>query len=92
MARARVTVEKGADRVAVITVDYPPVNTISTEVHNALFRTLSQLHSDQGVKAIVLKRENGKFCGRGGHSKGLISIFKIGISFFWPTEFAFLTA
>jgi enoyl-CoA hydratase/carnithine racemase len=46
-----------------MTVDYPPINTISTEVQNALFRTLSQLHSDQGVKAIVLKGANGKFCG-----------------------------
>ena len=63
MARARVTVEKGADGVAVKTVDYPLVNTISTEVQNALFRTLSQLHSDQGVKAIVLKGANGKFRG-----------------------------
>lgn len=69
MGRARVTVEKGADGVAVITVDYPPVNAISTEVQNALFRTLSQLHSDQGVRAIVLKGANGKFCG-GGDIRG----------------------
>uniref|UniRef100_A0A0C9RZE1 TSA: Wollemia nobilis Ref_Wollemi_Transcript_536_2735 transcribed RNA sequence n=1 Tax=Wollemia nobilis TaxID=56998 RepID=A0A0C9RZE1_9CONI len=73
MAIAKVTVEKGSDGVAVVTVDYPPVNAIGNEVQNGLYRTFTQLHADREVKAIVLRGANGKFCG-GGDIRGFQKI------------------
>ncbi|GLJ04720.1 hypothetical protein SUGI_0001910 [Cryptomeria japonica] len=69
MAIAKVIVDKGADGVAVVTVDYPPVNAIGNEVQNGLYRTFTKLHTDREVKAIVLRGANGKFCG-GGDIRG----------------------
>ncbi|KAH9327689.1 hypothetical protein KI387_007867, partial [Taxus chinensis] len=69
MAIATVTVDKGADGVAVATFNFPPVNAIGNEVQNGLYRTFTQLHADQEVKAIVLRGANGKFCG-GGDIRG----------------------
>eukprot|EP01018_Ginkgo_biloba_P021334 Gb_34600 [translate_table: standard] len=73
MAIEKVTIEKGTDGVAVITIDHPPVNSLSTAVQNGLYMAFKKVHADKDVKAIVLKGANGKFCG-GGDIRGFQKI------------------
>ncbi|BBN10760.1 enoyl-CoA hydratase/3-hydroxyacyl-CoA dehydrogenase [Marchantia polymorpha subsp. ruderalis] len=65
MARPAVTMEVGDDGVAIITIDNPPVNSISDEVMQGVTSSFKAAHLREDVKAIVLTGANGKFCGGG---------------------------
>ncbi|KAG9477485.1 hypothetical protein GDO78_002726 [Eleutherodactylus coqui] len=47
--------------VAVITINYPPVNALSSPVRHALIKEFGEATKDPSVKAIVLAGANGKF-------------------------------
>lgn len=49
------------DDVAVLTIDFPPVNALGTPMREGLMRRLDQAAADQMVKAIVLIGANGRF-------------------------------
>ncbi len=54
MSQSNVAQVKLVDGVAVITVDAPPVNTITAAVRSGLEKALDEVEKLQGVKAIVL--------------------------------------
>ena len=60
MSRDPVRVARQAD-VAVISVNNPPVNTITAAVRAGLARGLDQVAALAGVKAVVLRCEGGTF-------------------------------
>ena len=49
------------DAVAVITIDYPPVNALSHEVRRKLIAAFQDAAADAGVKAILLRGEGRNF-------------------------------
>lgn len=49
------------DNVAVVTVDNPPVNTISAAVREGLFQAAEQIRAQSGVKAVVLLCKGSTF-------------------------------
>ncbi|XP_075036186.1 peroxisomal bifunctional enzyme [Mixophyes fleayi] len=60
------TVDMAATRrlsntVAVITIDHPTVNALSSSVRHALVREFGEARKDPSVEAIVLSGANGKF-------------------------------
>jgi len=50
------------DRVAVLTLDNPPLNTISSETYEALEAALAQVMADDEVKAVVITGKGNSFC------------------------------
>ncbi|XP_061962373.1 glyoxysomal fatty acid beta-oxidation multifunctional protein MFP-a-like isoform X1 [Populus nigra] len=57
------TIEVGADGVALITLIYPPVNALSSDVLNSLKDSYEQALRRDDVKAIVITGAKGKFSG-----------------------------
>ncbi len=49
------------DGVAVISVDYPPVNTISPPVREGLFAAVGDIRARKGVAAVVLVCQGSTF-------------------------------
>ncbi|MFO7277799.1 MAG: 3-hydroxyacyl-CoA dehydrogenase NAD-binding domain-containing protein, partial [Pseudomonadota bacterium] len=49
------------DNVAVVTVDNPPVNTITAAVREGLFQAADQIRAQPGVKAVVLLCKGSTF-------------------------------
>ena len=49
--------------VAVIEIDYPPVNALAFELRHALITGLERAVEDPSIRAIVLIGANGVFCG-----------------------------
>ena len=60
MSTDLVRVARQAD-IAVISVDNPPVNTITAGVRAGLARALDEVAALAGVKAVVLRCEGGTF-------------------------------
>ena len=58
--------------VAVIELDYPPVNALAFELRHALFTRLELAVADPSIRAIVLIGANGVFCG-GADLRQLVS-------------------
>ncbi|KAM9305222.1 peroxisomal bifunctional enzyme [Gastrophryne carolinensis] len=50
-----------AQRVAIITIHYPPVNALGAPVRHALVKEFGEANKDPAVQAIVLTGSNGKF-------------------------------
>jgi 3-hydroxyacyl-CoA dehydrogenase len=50
------------DDIALITIDHPPVNSLSTEVRAGLVEALDEALGDAAVRAIVLSSEGDSFC------------------------------
>ncbi|XP_024538949.1 glyoxysomal fatty acid beta-oxidation multifunctional protein MFP-a isoform X1 [Selaginella moellendorffii] len=63
MARPGVSLEVGADKVAVITLRNPPVNALAMPVLWGLKEKYEEACSREDVKAIVVTGANGKFSG-----------------------------
>src|SRR2546427_7275302 len=55
--------------VAVLTLDHPPVNSLSHPVRLALWAALEAADADDGVQAIVLAGAGKGFCGGGDLSE-----------------------
>ncbi|KAK8963884.1 Peroxisomal fatty acid beta-oxidation multifunctional protein [Platanthera guangdongensis] len=63
MAKGRVSMEIGADGVAVITMANPPVNALATAVIAGLKEKYAEAMGRRDVKAIVLTGDSRKFSG-----------------------------
>eukprot|EP00198_Chlamydomonas_reinhardtii_P010029 XP_001699366.1 predicted protein [Chlamydomonas reinhardtii] len=50
------------DGVAVITLNYPPLNALHPLLLRSLFEALRRAHADPAVKAVVLTGANNNFC------------------------------
>jgi enoyl-CoA hydratase/carnithine racemase len=50
------------DRVAVLTLDNPPLNTINSETYDAFEAAIEQVLSDDEVKVVVITGEGESFC------------------------------
>ncbi|KAI9123294.1 hypothetical protein K1719_006183 [Acacia pycnantha] len=61
--RGRTVLEVGADGVAVITINHPPVNSLSVDVFNSLKESYEEALRRDDVKAIVVTGANGRFSG-----------------------------
>ncbi|GLI69386.1 hypothetical protein VaNZ11_013987, partial [Volvox africanus] len=48
--------------VAIITLNYPPLNALHPQLLRSLFDQLRRAHDDQTVRAIVVTGANGNFC------------------------------
>ncbi|KAI3828946.1 hypothetical protein L1987_03058 [Smallanthus sonchifolius] len=57
------TISVGSDRVAIITIINPPVNSLSFDVLNSLKESFDQALQRDDVKAIVVTGAKGKFSG-----------------------------
>ncbi|XP_055815208.1 peroxisomal fatty acid beta-oxidation multifunctional protein MFP2-like isoform X2 [Solanum dulcamara] len=62
-SKGRATIEVGADGVAVITINNPPVNSLSLDVLYSLKETFEEAFRRDDVKAIVITGYHGKFSG-----------------------------
>ncbi|KAG2441459.1 hypothetical protein HXX76_003081 [Chlamydomonas incerta] len=51
-----------SDGVAVITLNYPPLNALHPLLLRSLFEALRRAHADAAVRAVVLTGANGNFC------------------------------
>jgi 3-hydroxyacyl-CoA dehydrogenase len=60
MDEAAVRIER-RDQIAVVVIDNPPVNALSTRVRAGLLEAFTQLAADRSVAAIVLTGRNGVF-------------------------------
>jgi 3-hydroxyacyl-CoA dehydrogenase len=58
---ARLVTCSVADGVAVVSVDNPPVNTITAAVRTGLFAAIADIRARVGVQAVVLHCEGGTF-------------------------------
>ncbi|MCO5603124.1 hypothetical protein L7F22_057271 [Adiantum nelumboides] len=63
MGPQKVSMEVGADKVAILTINNPPVNSLSNAVYNGLYECFKKIQERSDVKAIVITGANGKFCG-----------------------------
>ncbi|KAL8028030.1 hypothetical protein ABFS82_14G131900 [Erythranthe guttata] len=61
--RRKTAVEVGADGVAVVTINNPPLNLLSVDVILSLKENIEGVLSRDDVKAIVITGLNGKFSG-----------------------------
>src|SRR5699024_8497450 len=61
MAKGELTIIEHIGEVALITMNNPPVNTISTVLMEALHEALDRLEQDDTVKVICLRGANGHF-------------------------------
>ncbi|KAI5069874.1 hypothetical protein GOP47_0016175 [Adiantum capillus-veneris] len=63
MAIKTVMMEVGGDKVAIMTINNPPVNSLSNAVHNGLYKCFKEAQERNDIKAIVITGADGKFCG-----------------------------
>lgn len=63
MGKGRTVIEVGADGIALITIENPPVNALSPHVLFSLKENYEQVMRRDDVKAVVLTGARGKFSG-----------------------------
>src|SRR3546814_17508644 len=51
------------DGIAILTIDYPPVNTLGWAVRDGLIHEIGRAAEDRAVEAIVLIGANDRFVG-----------------------------
>nr|WP_256205511.1 enoyl-CoA hydratase-related protein [Calditerricola satsumensis] len=69
MTLTRFAVER-EERVAIVTLDHPPANTLDTAAIAELGRVLEELEADAAVKVVVLTGA-GRFFAAGATSRSL---------------------
>lgn len=61
MASSKVVMEVGEDKVAVITINNPLVNSLANSVFNGLCKSFEGVQGRDDIKAVVITGANGKF-------------------------------